>query len=338
MKLLKSNKFKLPTLYFISNRDEISDLPIGIPFIYGDKSTESHIVRILEYEVLYQKAVASGYPFNFKQILTDEGYTGLRDCSFSHPVYMDYVTSGDMDSGSDWDIDKAEDIKVSRGLFDTYIRDTASYIDISKLKELNIIPIWLDTIEDAITTNIHRFATFNPNMYNKKLGGMYGAMELSDPGKNLIIIDISGSIPKGVSSTCLALAKHLVETFYADLIITGTISTLYNYEEIGSLDIDTIYETNGLNNDQTHFKNIVTKDVRKYRTAIVFGDNHSPCYPWQEAISSISREDGRKMCQWSIDKLISFHTSSTDKTAGYADWFTVDDRNVEKIADWVKYL
>jgi hypothetical protein len=42
------------------------------------------------------------------------------------------------------------------------------------------------------------------------------------------------------------------------------------------------------------------------------------------------------MCLWEIEKLISFHTSSTEQIAGYADWFTVDE--VEKINGWVKYL
>ena len=73
-------------------------------------------------------------------------------------------------------------------------------------------------------------------MYNKKLEGMYGALDLVSPSKNLLVVDISGSIPKGVSSTLLALSKSLSETFYADLLITGSKSTLYAYEELYKLE------------------------------------------------------------------------------------------------------
>ena len=68
MKLLKSKKFELPNVYFITEREELKEIPVGVPFIYGDKNSEKHLVRILEYEVWYQEAVKSGFPFDFKAI------------------------------------------------------------------------------------------------------------------------------------------------------------------------------------------------------------------------------------------------------------------------------
>ena len=50
-------------------------------------------------------------------------------------------------------------------------------------------------------------------MYNKKLEGMYGSLDLVTPDRNLIIIDISGSIPKAVSTTCLILSKKFGRKF-----------------------------------------------------------------------------------------------------------------------------
>lgn len=333
MELLQSEKFKLPTLYFITDRDEIKDIPVGVPFIYGKSSDKKYLIRILEYEILYQEAVKTGYPFNFRKILQDAGYKDLKIFDYHHPLYMDYKTEGLTDK--EFDIDSKVSINKDDSMFKEYIKDSAVYVDVQKLKALNVFPLWLDTIEEAVHTNIHNFAVFNHNMYNKKLDGMYGAMELTSPGKNLIIIDISGSIPKGVSSTCLTLAKNLAETFYSDLLITGTISTLYPYEEINTLDIETIYEVNGMDNDAIYFRNIVSNDERCYKTAIVFGDNHSPCDSWQGS-GSISREDAKKLCKWKIDKLISFHTNGTYNIAGYADMFS--PKEVEKIKDWVKYL
>lgn len=335
MEILKSEKFKIPTLYFISNRDEIGDLPIGVPFIYGDESIKSQIVRILEYEVLYQKAIATGLPFNFKKILKDEGYEGLEDFWYHETTYIDYKTSGE-EYDKDYELTEDKGIKDNKSLFKQFVRDATAYVDIQKVKDLNVFPLWLDKIEDAVHTNIHNFAVYNSNMYNKKLEGMYGSIDLVSPNRNLIIIDISGSIPKAVSTTCLVLAKGLAETFYADLLITGTISTIYAYENLHELDVETIYDVNGMNNDQLYFKKLVTSEKRSYKTCIAFGDNHHPGMAWQSASDDISDEDGQKMCLWEINKLISFHTTSSYNIAGYARWFKPE--YVEKITDWVKYL
>lgn len=338
IKLLESSKIKLPTVYFINKREEIKEIPIGIPFIVSDPEIEPHLIQILEFETLYQAALRSGYPFNFKQILLDNGYSDLENFGYSFNAYMEFTSSGISEDGELTDLHTFD--SKSRA-FKNYIKDSSVYVDVQKLKELNVFPIWLDKIEDAIHTNIHNFAIFNSNMYNKKLEGMYGGLELTSPNRNLIIIDISGSIPRGVSSTCLTLAKNLGETFYADLLITGSKSTLYPYEELYKLDITTIYEQNGMDNDQMFFKKLVS-ERKVYECAIVFGDNDSPCHAWRNNYNTesktISRAEGKKLCKWEIKKLISFHTNGIKNIAAYADWFTVPTENVEKIDSWVKYL
>lgn len=344
MKLLESKKFLLPQVFLVTEREELHEIPIGVPFIYADESDEEDLIRLLEYEVLFNSAKRSGFPFDFAKILTDNGYLDLYSFEFSHPVYMDYVTEGLSLDTPDKSLTPIKDKTSGISKFKDYVRDSSAYVDLEKLKDLNVFPIWLETIEKAVHTNIHNFAVFNNNMYNKKLEGMYGAIDLVPPNRNLIIIDISGSIPKAVSSTCLTLAKNLSETFYSDLLITGSKSTLYLYEELYKLDIKTIYEENGMDNDQTYFKALLTEEKKVYKTAIVFGDNHSPCNYWSNTYnrgnSSISRQDGKEMCQWDIEKVISFHTSnkkgSVDQLAGYADWF--EPKEVEHIKDWVKYL
>lgn len=341
MKLLKSKKFELPDVYFISERTELKEIPVGVPFIYGDEDSEKHLVRILEYEVLYQEAIKSGFPFKFKQILIDNGYLDLIDWYYHHPVYLEYTSEG---LDTDEELSELTSISEDPEKFKKFVKDSTVYVDVQKLKALNVFPIWLDKIEEAVHTNIHNFAVFNNNMYNKKLEGMYGGIDLVSPNKNLIIIDISGSIPKAVSSTCLALAKNLAETFFADLLITGSKSSLYVYEKLGDLNINTIYDENGMDNDQVWFKKLVTADIRAYKTAIVFGDNHSPCYAWSNPFNrksrEISREEGQRLCQWKVDKVISFHTSNKreddEHMAGYADWF--QPKETEYIHGWLKYL
>jgi len=329
MKLLESKKLTLPKVYFVWDRNEIKKIPPGVPFLYGDVNIEKNLIRMLEYEVLWNAAIASGYPFDFKKILKDNGYLDLKYFDYGSSVYMEFTSEGISE-----EFKELTPLMEQSELFSEFIRDSAVYVDIAKLKELNVFPIWLDTIEKSIETNIHNFAVFNNNIYNKKLEGMYGGLELNSPSKNLIIIDISGSIPRGVSSTCLTLSKNLADSFYADLLITGSISILYQYEEIYKLDIETIYEM-GQNNDQIHFEKLL-KEHRKYKTCICFGDNDSPGYNWNGKGRTISDREGKEICKWEVDKLISFHTKGIDSLAAYGRWFS--PLEVERVKNWVKYL
>jgi hypothetical protein len=80
MKILKSKKgIPIPTLFFITDREEIKDIPKGVPYFLGQPDTEEYIITILEFEVLYQKAITTGYPFNFKKILREAGYLSIDD-------------------------------------------------------------------------------------------------------------------------------------------------------------------------------------------------------------------------------------------------------------------
>jgi len=339
MEQLTSKRFELPVLYFITNKKEIKDLPLGMPFFYGDESIKPYIIRLLEYEVIYQKAIATKMPFNFGLLLKEAGFE-TEKFWYYHPVYMDYITEDDYLDDETIEDFKLETFDKEGSLFKEFIKDSVAYVDLEKLKNLNVFPIWATKLEEALSKNLYNYAVFNPNMYNKKLDGMYGSIDLTSPQKSLVIIDISSSIPEGVSATILVFGKNLAESLYADVLITGSKSTLYVYEELHLLDITRIYEENGTDNDQAWFKKLVSTEKRVYETAIVFGDNHSPCNNWNNEFNkkttTISREDGKKLCKWEINKLISFHTKSTEHIAGYADWFTVNE--IEKIDNWVKYL
>ena len=169
-------------------------------------------------------------------------------------------------------------------------------------------------------------------MYNKKLEGMYGALEFNSPNRNLIICDISGSMTKSIATFILLYSKTMAETFYADILVTGSISVVYPYEIIHTLDVDKVYAEVGRSNEGDIFKTLVSEE-KHYKTAIVFGDND---HPGQYASKRISDEDGRKLCKWKVDKVISFHKDSSYDLAGYARWFS--PKEVEKIKGWVKYL
>lgn len=339
MKLLKSTRgIPIPHLFFVTDRDEVKKIPKGVPYFIGAASTEPYIIRILEYEVLYQKAISTGYPFNFEQLLRDNGFIGIDE--FSNEKVN---TNLGLKKGCSVNDNELHDNKKA---FKDYIKADNYYVDISVIKSLNIFPIWMDSLEKAISVNIQNYASFDTNMYNKKLEGMYGNMVLKSPDKNLIIIDISGSIPRQVSSTCLVLAQNLSESFYADILITGSKSTLYEYERVSELNIETIYEENGTDNDQFYFKKLLEGSEKAYNTVIVFGDEDSPGQKWYNdyngndstPVRVISDEEGKKLNRWNCVNLISFHTQnyySDDKiVTAYGRWFSPS--NIKHIQNWVK--
>ena len=331
MKLLTSKRFKLPTLYFLTTREEIKDIPIGIPFLYGNKNDEKYFIQLLEWEVLYQRAIKTGLPFNWEKILKDNGYTPVRGPQ-GHPVFFDYKESDVNYDEITANIIDLSSIKEDNGDFATYINDCTAVIDTNKLKDLKVFPIWLDKIEKAIETNIHNFAVYNPNMYNKKLEGMYGSLDLVSPNRNLIICDISGSMTKSIATFILLYSKTMAETFYADILVTGGISIVYPYELIHTLNVDKVYTEVGRGNEGDIFKKLVAEE-KHYKCAIIFGDND---HPGSYASVQTSDADGKKLCKWKVEKVISFHKDSNTDLAGYSRWFS--PKEVEKISNWVRYL
>lgn len=331
MELLTSSKFKLPTLYFVSDREKIKDIPVGVPFIYGNEKDKPYFIQLLEWEVLFKKAMDTKMPFNWEKILKDNGYQPIH-APEGHPIFFDYKESDDEYYELDAEIYDLSLIREDNGDFRRYVNDCTAVVDVDKLKELNIFPIWLDVIEKAIETNIHNFALFNSNMYNKKLEGMYGALEFLSPNRNLVICDISGSMTKAIATFILLYSKTMAETFYCDVLITGSISVLYPYEILHTIDVDKVYTEVGRGNEGDIFKTLLSEE-KHYKTAIVFGDND---HPGSYSSKRISDADGQKLCKWKVDKLISFHKDSNVKLAGYSRWFAPSE--TQKISNWVKYL
>jgi len=334
MEQLKSKKFKLPILYFITDREEIKDIPIGIPFIYGDEEYKEDIIRILEYEILYQKAISTGLPFDFKKILKDEGYDLRYDLGGFETVYMDIQTEDNITLLSDLDCD-LQPFSRSSIPFKEYVKDGTAQLDIQKIKDLKNFPIWLEDIEKAVNTNIHNFITFNSNMYNKKLEGMYGGIEFNSPKRNLLSYDISVSIPNSIGTSFLILAKWMGETFYADIIITGRHTIFIPYEELHKLNIEEIYATHGNSQESAEYRKLITSSDKQYATCIAFGDFHSICQSWGVG-KHINSDEGKKLCKWNIDKLISFNKDSNEHITGFAEWFSPKETII--IKDWMKYL
>ena len=64
--------------YLCLNEKELNSLPLGIPFIRGSNKDYDSYVKLLEFEILLQSALASGLPFKWEDILRREGYHGKK--------------------------------------------------------------------------------------------------------------------------------------------------------------------------------------------------------------------------------------------------------------------
>jgi hypothetical protein len=329
MELLQSKKFSLPIVYLIEDDKELATIPMGVPFIKGSKKDYNSYVKLLEFEILLKSAIATGLPFDWQAILEKNGY---RDLYKSTAYSEKCIYSNDVDVIT---VDGTINGVIPSSNVSEFIADISYQVDIDCLKDLKVIPTWFSSkIEDAIKSNILSSITWNPSLYNKKLDNTSGNITLSTPDRNLIIIDISASIPKSIAKACLLLSKTMVTQFFADLIITGARSGLFDYTEVDALDVDQVYQDYGQSNECKDFRAIVSQH-RNYDNVIVFGDNHTPLGYWGSE-KSISKKQAYDVCNFKVNKIYSFHTTSDIALAGYADMF--DCSNVEHISKWVKDL
>lgn len=328
MELLQSKKFNLPLVYLIEDEKELATIPLGIPFIKGNKKDYNEYVKLLEFEILLKSALATGLPFNWKEILEKNGYKNLYK-TVAHSEQCVYINDESVIT-----VDGTIDPVHPSSTISDFVADISYQVDLECLKDLKVIPTWFSSkIEDAIKSNILNSITWNPSLYNKKLDNTSGNITLSTPDRNLIIIDISGSIPKSIAKACLLLSKTMVTQFFADLIITGARSGLFDYTEVDGLDLEQVYTDYGQNNECKDFRAILSQH-RNYDNVIVFGDNHTPLDSWNDR--AISQKQAFDICNFKVNKIYSFHTTNFDKLAGYAEMF--DCSNVEHIRNWVKDL
>lgn len=331
MKRLISPKINLPVMYLLEDSKELEDLPLGIPFIIGNEDALPYIIKYLEYTLLYRSAMATGLAFNWSNELAKLGYgnTSKPDSDFKL-IPFDYMLNlgepielGNISTVEEFDLD------IENYLTDGYL------VSFDKLTELNVTPSWLSNLTDSIKTNVLEAVNFNPNLYSKKLGVMSGYSEIVGSDRNLGILDFSGSIPISIITTTAILAKLMSKTFYADIMITGSVTKLFKYEELDRIDLLAEAKAIGRNNDQAHYKKLVSVPM-VYNTVFSFGDNDCPGHNWKSGDKEISDKEGKKICNWKINKVISLHTKSNTTQTGYTRWF--EPKEIEYVKDWLVSL
>lgn len=199
-----------------------------------------------------------------------------------------------------------------------HVGDLSSQVNLDVLQNLKLMPKFIGDIMDCIKTNIVAGTLWNEG-WNKKKGAAVGNFDRTGELRNLIIVDISGSIPIGISSTMLTLIDTLRSQVHADLIITGSKSRFYPYE--GELpNPQEIRNTIFRNNEAKEFYAILRDHIagHHYGHVISFGDDDCPA----NHVRFLSKEEGQKpfMAGTIVEHVHHYHVHSCDRDTGYALW------------------
>ena len=149
-------------------------------------------------------------------------------------------------------------------------------IDVEALAQLNLMPKFLGEIAHCITRNL---ATYHWKQgYDKKRKtSVMGVYEEKEEEAVLLILDVSNSVPKGISDALLALADTLRHQVNADLIITGARTYRWSMsDELPSP--QKLREMIPACNESTMYWDIIKEHYagKRIGTVIVFGDYDSP--------------------------------------------------------------
>lgn len=193
-----------------------------------------------------------------------------------------------------------------------YVGDLSSCVNLEVLQRLRLMPAFIGDIMDCVKLNIGSGLRWSEG-YNKRLGLPVGRFNASPQLPNLIILDVSGSIPRGISATMISLVDTLRTQLSADLIITSTISRYYPMgSELPAP--QRIRDQFHYGNESHDFFGILDRHVRGHSWGHVFsfGDNDTPSY---DSFKNEYSLEGTK-----VEHVHHYHTWADDTPTGYAKW------------------
>lgn len=353
---LQLDGIKLPTLYIAENRaDTELAMSKGIPFIRWNRGQDELIKILLRPvlermfpHILWNKVL--GPRRRFRTIV--ERYETGDDMPTDEVTRMDDTDSELLDPYDRWEPgqcpvegdfgDTYEDedgtlmelststtgerlFRPDEGSYDLvvehkiplseYAGDLSSCVNIEVLQRLRLMPAFIGDILDCIKINVGNGMHWREG-YNKRRGLPVGRFDSAGQLPNLVILDVSGSIPRGISATMIALIDTLRTELSADLIITSSHSRFY---PMGSElpDPQRIRDMFGYGNEAADFFGILTNDIRgkHYGHVFSFGDNDTPDYfTWGIEKDSYCLEGTV------VEHVHHYHTWDANTRTGYAKW------------------
>lgn len=306
---------QLPRLYIAENQRDVDiAMSNGIPFIRWTKGQDA-LIRILLRPTLermfphinWNRVLGRRRPFETEVEVYEEGSTvdqtelGISLDKGDGDGHVELDESKPIDNGDiieheendDGTIIEKADITTDERLFDgggddmvvchklnleDYMGDMSSCVNIEVLQRLKLMPQFIGDILDCIKINVGSGMYWREG-YNKRLGIPVGRFDSAGQLPNLIILDISGSIPRGISATMISLIDTLRTQLSADLIITSSSSRFY---PMGSElpDPQAIRDMFHYGNEAKEFFGILSTYIRgrHYGHVFSFGDNDTPDY------------------------------------------------------------
>jgi len=309
---ITSKKVDLPDIWLVENEDDFNELPRGLPYIIGTQKELEFIRIFLEFQVLIRSCKKTNLSIDWLRCLEKLGYRNLR-------TYQ--LNSGGTFEGSNPVSNNV--IPLNSFIEDQYL------VNFDKLSELKILPSWLDDLRTSIETNIIDEVMFNPSAFNKQLGLNLGSSALKHNKKNLLILDVSNSIPDGIVKTITSLAKLMSKRFYADVIITGGQSYMIDYDDVQKSDFTELAAKAGRNNEGVMYKKILNQH-EEYNVVVSFGDDDNP--------GAFDSSSENVKCNFKVETLYSLHTKGgrTGNITGYARCLTPN--KVIKVKDWISSI
>jgi len=309
----------------------------GLPYLYWQGTDQELGILIfrralkrrfpnVEWDTVFEEKIGPG---RFKTI--------IKKASGGH---VEVNESGDQkDSGT---ADIATSPREFKGKCDLELTtvDLAKYaednwtVDVDVLQQLNLLPTFLGDIASVVRANLA--STLWQEGWNKKLHAPMGNMQGAGEQRNLLIIDISASIPRGISATLLALMDTMAEKARADIIVTGGRSFYYPYG-VGHPSIKDIRRYVSLRNESEMFNEILCDNIagKRWGNVIAFGDNDNPYI--EECTKSI-------LGTTKVGKFWHYHTGrwATERhnDVGYANWqeFVITEEEPAYDTSWCKYI
>lgn len=288
---------ELPRLYIAENKQD-AELAIanGLPFVRW-KQGQDALIRILLRPtlermfpgILWNKVLG---PRRRTDIKIE--YCDAQDQDFNGELNADTdleenedveITDVDPDPGCSiststrvFSCDEQANLVYDKLSLEEYVGDLSSCVNIEVLQRLKLMPSFIGDILENIRRNVTASVYWNEG-YNKKHGACLGNYNRAGQLPNLIILDVSGSIPRSISATMLCLIDTLRTQCNADLIITSSTSRFYPAgSELPSP--DELRRYFGYANESTQFFRCLQNNVRgkHYGHVISFGDNDTPEY------------------------------------------------------------
>ena len=307
-----------PQVYRVGKGEELP--PPGIAYIIAEQVDFALIFRLMVPTLQKQH----GY-FDWQQVyksLTKQEYYPQR-------VYTQVVMTPGGEGASYFE----SDLREEEVTLEQLASDDATYVDMDMLSEMAMIPTFMTDIREAIRINVTNSYQWTDG-YNKKTGVCSGYLTAQPKARSLVILDISSSIPDGVSAGMMTLIKTITDIVNADLILTGGQSYFYTLEEVRALDIHAERKRISRANESAMFREILDTHDMDYENVITFGDSDNPgCIELDQRINT--------------KRWYSFYTMETDsygesyhKGAGYGRWVEENQPTVQVIhnTDWARFF